>query len=438
MMNLSKFQLILLAIFAGLSVAGVITFATYRSGGKGGAPVTLNNITFWGTFDQKVMEDVISRLKKDLGQGAFKVSYVKKRKETIERELLEALATGQGPDLFLLPQDEIIKYQDKIFKIPFESYPERSFKDTFIEESEIYMMSDGILAFPFIVDPLVMYWNRTLFTNAGIAMPPKTWADFLSLAPFLTKRDQANNIVKSAIAFGEIRNVVNAKEILSALIIQAGTPIVMRGADGGRQAVLNERFGFTAVPAEAAVRFYIDFSNPVKPLYSWNKAMPLSRDAFIAEDLAVYFGFASELAELRLRNPNLNFDVAPLPQTQGTDIKATFGKMYGVAIMKNSRFVGDAFRAAAIFSGANAQAYLVEGAKLPPVRRDMLAERPSDAFHSIFYDSALISRAWLDPDPEKTAEIFRDMIESSISGRARVSEAVGRANAELGELLRTQ
>jgi hypothetical protein len=48
---------------------------------------------------------------------------------------------------------------------------------------------------------------------------------------------------------------------------------------------------------------------------------------------------------------------------------------------------------------------------------------------------AILARSWIDPDPEKTSAIFRDMIESVTTGRARLSEAVQRGDQEMAQII---
>ena len=53
----------------------------------------------------------------------------------------------------------------------------------------------------------------------------------------------------------------------------------------------------------------------------------------------------------------------------------------------------------------------------------------------LFYKSALISKAFLDPDTERTDIIFKDLIERIVSGRERISQASRRAVVELNALI---
>jgi multiple sugar transport system substrate-binding protein len=438
MKDFNIFQLAVLGFFILAALVGVILFAGFRA--KQPEEAFANEIVLWGTMDDAEMGLLLWGTTERLGSANFKVLYVEKRPQDFERDLLEALASGTGPDLILLPQDEILTYANKLRVIPFEYFPERAFKDTFVEEGELYLGQGGLIGLPLSIDPLVLYWNRTTFASAGLVEPPSHWDEFFALARDLTVRSSAGTILRSAVALGEFANVTHAKDILSALILQAGNPIMRRDESGVLEVVLAESSpSLPLVPAESALRFYIDFSSPTKAIYSWNRSLPLSRDAFIAGDLALYIGYASEVADIRAKNPNLNFDVAMLPQARDTGTIATFGRMQALAVTLVSQYSGDAWKAAQILSSQEAQELWSEVSRLPPVRRDLLAEKPTDdARAAVFYEAAIQAHGWLDPSPRESNAIFRDMVEDAVAGRARISGAVGRAAGELGALLQSR
>jgi len=254
------FQIVILAIFtfslilAVLVFSGIIPIFDSTPAGVGGT------VTVWGTIPEEFLREPLKELNEE-NENVFSVRYIEKSKDTFDQELLEALASGKGPDLIFLPQDLILRHADKVLPVPYENMSARSFRDTFIEEGELYLRDDGILALPISVDPLIMYWNRDLFSSAGIARPPQLWDEFLTLAPRLTRKDEALNIHKSALAFGEFRNIRHAKDILSMLILQTNNPIVEL-SESGLDVVLSERRGALTPGAESALRFYTEFSNP--------------------------------------------------------------------------------------------------------------------------------------------------------------------------------
>lgn len=428
---MSKFQIGLLVFFGFFIVAGVAFFAFFQGGGT---PVS--RVTIWGTIPRSSFATISETL--PIGEDdTYEITYIEKNRETFDEEFLESLALGTGPDLVLISQDDVLKHLNKFFLIPYQSVSERDYRSTFVEEAEMFLLPDGIVAMPIVVDPLVMYWNRDLFTNAGIANPPIYWDEFFNLTRSLTVKDGALNLDKSTVALGEYSNIDNAKEIMSALVFQAGNPIVEW--QGTRFAsTFNDRRDQPVLPASSALTFYTEFSNPTKAFYSWNRSLPEAQSVFVAGDLATYFGFASELLSIRLKNPNLNFDVSMLPQSRNSGRNITFGNLMGLAIVKNSKNIGGAFGAAMSLSGKASVESFSENLRLPPARRDLLSSAPSDPYMSVFYNGALWARGWFDPDPQATEALFQEMIESVTAGRLSLERAINELHNRLNDLLQSR
>jgi maltose-binding protein MalE len=385
-----------------------------------------------------MMSNLLTTLKSS--NSAFDdVSYVQKKPATYNAELLNAMASGSGPDLFLVSQDQVYSFQNKITPIPYSAVSQAQFINSFIDEGQLFLTSSGALALPFSIDPLVMYWNRGLYATAGIASAPVYWNDFLTIAPKITSLDASSNVRQAAVALGTWQNVDNAKAILSTLFMQAGDSITALNASGSTVSV----FGATPMnaptnPAESALRFYTEFADPSKTSYSWNSSLAQSSDAFASGDLATYFGFASEYAALAARNPNLSFGVSVLPQLQGNSTHSTFGNMEGVAISRTAANPNGALAVAEALTGQQAISLLVQAVALPPVRRDVSINTANNAPMQVFVESSLIAHAWLDPAPAQTDTIFKTMVNEVLSGASAPAAAVGEAAQALGQLFSGQ
>lgn len=430
---MKSFPTIILAIFGVFIVAGVVAIASFGKFSSFGSDEILAQATLWGTLDAGKVDSVINLYNQD-NKNALQVTYQQFSEEEFDTKLTEALAENRGPDAIIISNDRLLKHEKKIYAVPFESVPERSFRDTFTEGSELYIGTNGILAFPLLVDPMVLYWNRTLFNAAGIAKPPSLWEEVTALVPELTKSDTSRNISQSAIALGEYRNVAHAKEILSLMIMQAGNPITIR-TSGVLQSILSDRLNFPEIPADSAVRFYTEFANPVKPSYSWNRSLPSSREMFLRGDLAMYLGFSSELFGIQEQNPNLNFDVARMPQVRDSVQKSTFGTIYAIAVLNQSPRKPNAFQAIKLLTGNAVVQLWVDAFGFAPARRDMLATPPTDPYLTVFYRDALISKGFFDIDPVQTDAIFRSLIEDVTSGQVSINQGVGQADGKMDKLL---
>jgi ABC-type glycerol-3-phosphate transport system substrate-binding protein len=113
----------------------------------------------------------------------------------------------------------------------------------------------------------------------------------------------------------------------------------------------------------------------------------------------------------------------------------TYGKIGGVFIVKNSTNLAGAYSLAyKMVFGELAREITNFG--VVPARRDLLTAQSEDPFQPIFYDGALISKAWIDPYPKESDRIFHDMIEGIVIGKETVSDSLGMAREALARILR--
>ncbi len=429
---MSTFQLSVISIFVAFIVIGVGAFALFGGVFGGGG---IGTVVIWGTLPQENADYLLDSLR-SADKSLQDVSYVEKPTSSYESTLLNAMASGASPDLFLVTQEQLGQFSDKIITIPYGTVSQSQFVLSYVDESQLFLTPQGALALPFMIDPLVMYWNRDLFGSSGVASAPAYWNDFLTLAPKMYSANSSQNITRSAVALGAWSNIAHAKEILSTLFMQAGEPITSRNAQGA----LIPLFGQTPSnasgnPAESALRFYTEFGNPSKTTYSWNRSLPRSDEAFIAGSLGVYFGFASEYRTLSDRNPNLRFAVAIMPQLQGSGTKTTYGRITALAIPRSARNVAGASAVAQKLTSADAATILAAHTGLPPARRDVALDTAASAVNDVFAQSALISRGWVDPSQKETDAVFKIMIESVVSGGSEPAGAVSEAAQEFVRLI---
>jgi len=428
---MSKFQIILTSVFGVLIVAAVLSFSFYR-----GNSSTEASVSVWGSLPAEAWNNIIHNTL--AAEQDISISYTEKNKDTIVEQFTEALAEGRAPDLILISQEDLWMLKAKLMPISYKSISERTFRDTFAEGAEIFLLPEGIMALPLSIDPLVLYYNRDSLSSAGIAKPLAYWDEMYAAAGKLTKRDAAGNITQSVMALGEAVNIPNAKEILSLLFMQAGTAITELGGPERNEfkSVLAANPGLTTAPADSALEFYTQFANPAKVYYSWNKTLDPAQTHFTAGESAYYAGFASELPVLLRKSPTINLGAARMPQSRINHKTITFGKMYGLAISRGTGSPTVALVVARRLIRNDVAKAFSELSGLPPARRDLLSDRPAEPMLSLFYDAALQSRGWLDPAPRETRSIFADAVGAVTSGKLRTSGAVNAASRELESLIR--
>lgn len=433
MKNHSFFQIILLAVFGSLGVAGVLVFALAVGGNQGGDSV--GNVVIWGTLDKNAFNAVLEKtiqIHPELQQ----VTYVQKDETTYAQSLSEALAQNAGPDIFILRSDQAVKDEPKIVSFAYDQFSEVEFQSLFVEAANAYLGPSGVMAVPFLMDPMVLYWNRDILSSAGYAQPPKYWEDVLDMAPKMVVRDQNGAIKTAAIALGTYQNIENAKADLGLLFLQKGVKITQRVQSGTLAAALSSEGGEVGAgqPAPDALAFYTGFADPSQAWYSWNGGMQSARSVFAAGDAALYVGYASEFPLITTMNPNLNFALADIPQFKDAPRTVDFGRVYAYAVPRVASNQRGAFMAAQFLGEGTTTAAFANTFGLSSVRRAILA-LPSQGYASLFNRMAIITRTWPDPDPAKTDGLFRAMIEGTVSGASSIQQSISRGNQQMQQII---
>lgn len=431
---MNNFQTILVAIFLAFFIFAVLIFSGLIKVGSSSSKATSLNgkIIVWGTLSAPNLYKVFE--KAAANDQSLVINYVRKNPSTYEQSLIESFASGNGPDLFFITPAMIIKNQGFINKIPYTSYPKNIYISSFIDGADIFLKPKGILALPVVVDPMVMYYNKNLLSNKGIAIPPSSWDQLFKLNNQLTQRKDDGTILQSMIALGRYDNITDAKGILSTLLLQAGNSII-KSKDGKYISVLDENsFNTSISPLSIILKYLINFSNPSSSAYSWNSSIPSSIDFFVQGKLALYLGKASELFKIQSMNPNLSFNVSEILQTKNAP-KRTFGDIYALAINKKSKKPILAFQVASLLSSSKVVKDFSNALSLPPALKLLLSKKPTAPYMYTFYNSAIITQSWADPNPSSTNLMFNDLFNNVSSNKLSINSAINKVQNQLKQIL---
>ncbi|MFA5942282.1 MAG: extracellular solute-binding protein [Candidatus Paceibacterota bacterium] len=433
-MKISLFQGVLLGVFGLAALIGLFVFATYTSDGS--KEDAVGAVVIWGTLPKEGVQSALVEIAKS-ATALKSVSYVQKDSATLQNDLAAAIATGAAPDLVLASQEELHAIAKFIMPIPSSTLSAAAFTNTFIGEGELFAAPDGYYGIPFLVDPLVLFSNRSLLASNGIARPPATWEALTGLVPGTAVLTPARQITRGLIALGTYDNVHNARGILSTLFLQTGAPISSYSFSGDLVADLGEKLsgGAGAPVGQAVLGFYTQFADPSKVSYTWNASLPDSQQAFLAGDLALYIGYASEARFFAAANPNLTFGVAPLPQPATAETKSVYGLVYAFMIPNGAKNASGAYQAAALLTNLEEQAVAAAETGLAPTVLNGLAVAPDDPVAAVAYAEALYAKGWLSPLPADTDVVFSSMIGGVISGRSTLAAALASAGRSLNALL---
>ncbi|HEY4525826.1 MAG TPA: extracellular solute-binding protein, partial [Candidatus Paceibacterota bacterium] len=347
-----------------------------------------------------------------------------------ENVLINRLAEGSGPDVFFLKNSWVAKHKDKIFPLSEKGlkYGARDFRHEFVDiaAGDMLTAQGEILGLPLYVDTLALFYNKDIFNSSGVAAPPLTWEELLVVSAKVTRRDAQGKVTRGGLALGTTRNTENFFEILSALILQNGDPIIRK--DAGRQISLEER-------AEEALKFYVSFANVSAPNYSGGLVAKSSLDALADGSVAMTIGFARDVKRVLARNPHLDLGIAPLPQVKDAPVMS-YGSYYFPVVSRLSHDPASAWQLLFYVTSRDSVKKYLEATEKPAARRDLISlGAPTDEL-DVFYRQALVAKNWPVPEEASALRIFRDMIDAASSfTESSANQAVNRAKEQLRLLL---
>jgi ABC-type glycerol-3-phosphate transport system substrate-binding protein len=383
----------------------------------------VGEVAMWGTLSEVTMNTIIQQFNPQA--KTYRVTYKEIPEEQFSQTLLEALANGTGPDLILAPHQLILANSSRLYPFPLASFSEKAFKDKYVDGASVFFTPQGAIALPMSVDPLVLFYNRTLFSKAGIVNPPAYWDEVVSMVPRLTITDQKGNLVESGIAVGA-PNVPHSKDLLMATVSQLGqVPVLVQYRSDGSQLLsvtanspITE--GGEVQPLTSAARFFTQFADPSSPSYTWNQYSSDADEQFVAERLAMYVGYASELAVLRERNPKADIEMSYLPQTRGYNTFAVGAQMYGIATLRTSKNPVTSLTVQSQFASEKVSPAFASFFNTVPALRSFAV---TSGLPDVVARSMLVARPWYDSFPKESITLVNTMLSDIINGRSLPASA---------------
>lgn len=416
----------------------------------------------WGTFDNSSAYNDLFQKYEEVNQNVDSVRYQKHTLESYKKDLLNALAAGTGPDIFMIHNSWLPDFQDKVVPMPEYMITEQEFRTNFVDVVADDMIVDGqMYGVPLSVDSLALYYNKDIFNAAGITRPPQTWDEFNKAVQTLTRVDEYGSFEQSAVSMGTAYNINRSADILAALMIQSGTEMSNRVND----TILFAEPVMDDVPGEYAFKYYTDFASEASGLYTWNKNQNYSIDEFYEGKTAMMINYSWHYDTIVAKNAKLNFAAADLPQISLDTVgdQANYANYWVMVVAKNKKptqsndpgniAVTDEMRVHESWQllksltfptdkGVTITNY-VSGESLvyttefdftekyleitgkPAARRDLIEKQKNDVRLGAFARGNLIARSWWRKDAEAVDAIFAEMIDNVNTGAMSAHQAIG-------------
>ena len=370
------------------------------------------------------------------------IEYSKKTFADYEVDSLDSIAARKGPDIWMVKNDWMPQHVDKLVAAPSTLFAQSGqsqldgYKAKF--PPVVYdnaVVGDKIYGLPFSVDTLVLYYNRDIMSarrreldqsndralanSDDLRSAPVTWEDAIRYAKLLNQGD-GGNLTRSGLAMGA-NNVDNAQDILSALMVQAGTTMVAPDRKSASFNLAQASASGTAVtPGKEALAFFRSFSDPGSNRFTWSSSSMNSIDAFKQGKVAMVIDYGYLKPLLAQDAPTLRVDSWPLPQVAGATEAVDYASYWFETVTNSSAhpdvawdFLNFAFQQHSTYSQATGRPgpTAPQSSSVPATILDRANQQgPLD------FQKASATSWYKGLRAQKVDGIFRDLIQATVNG----------------------
>ena len=364
------------------------------------------------------------------------IVFTAKDETTYQDDLINALASGTGPDIFAINNSWLPQYLDKVTPATSTIISYTTYKNSFVDVAvRDFTLNQKVYAVPLSVDSLALYYNKDVLGSAGIATPPKTWDELSADVQKIKRADQTGYFTLSGLAVGTNANVNRAVDILYLFMLQQGT--VPFSSDGSRPSFADSatQNGKNINPGLLGLNYYTSFANPASPNYNWNTRSDYSIDAFANGRAAFLISYSYTAASIKQKNPNLNFDVSAMPQPDLSQPAVNFANYWGEAVSKQSKAPNTSWDFLNFISSKSSLDQYYAKDKMPSSRLDLISLQVQDPDIGVFANGNLTAKSFYKPDQVKMDDIFGQAIDNVILNGMSSQQALQQAQAKAATLV---
>ncbi len=300
---------------------------------KGKKTVSTTSLSIWAPFDEtQAYKDLTAPFVAANPGVTVDFKYIQaKDAADYEAKVVDAIASGKGPDIWLIRNDWLPKHLPKLIAAPSTLSWSTDKSITDLDALKNYLSpaiytqnsSQGSLyALPVSTDSLALYINTSVLADVVkeeedstasldlLSQNPKTWDDVAKLAQLITKKDK-KGITRSGIALGTIDNTYAATDVLLAMLYQRGGKLYTDDQSVSLHlAATNSSF-----PGRDSLDFFSSFALPNNPNYSWNSSMGDPVQAFLNGKTGMLVAYSSlQVDLLKLNKDFSDYKIVNLPQ----------------------------------------------------------------------------------------------------------------------------
>ncbi len=344
--------------------------------------------------------------------------------DNLLQKLTTDISAGANADLSIIGTRWLVDFVEQGIAEPLDGYMDAAFKDRFIPTFLTpSVMDDKTYGLPIAASARALYYNKTLFEEAGIDAPPATWAEL---------EEDAKKI--SALGDGRFGFGLQGKEIETDVYYYYGM------WSQGAEILMDGKSGLSSPGALEAARLYkrlIDegATQPGVTSYSREDVQNLFKQGKLG--MVMTAPFLSN--QIRDEAPDLQYGVAPIPAGEG-GARGTYGVTDSIIMFQNSQNKDEAFQFLDfLFQTPQRVAFTVNEGFLPVEKEEaadphFVDDADLKVFTSLLADArfAPVIAGW-----EEIADITTNALQSVYLGQAEPDAAL-KAAAERADAILAQ
>jgi multiple sugar transport system substrate-binding protein len=418
-----------------MATAGIALTAVALSGCAGQGAGTTDDrsadgklvLNFWNGFtgpDGPALQQVVDDFNASQDDVEVKTNIMPW--DTLYQKVLTAVSGNDGPDIVAMSASRMPQFADEGMFMPVDDYYEDADNDTdaLAEAAVEASMYDGKnYGVPVNYAPMMMYYNKDIFTAAGLdpEAPPTTWDEFAAMVPQLTKDDNGDGKPEQyAIALADHETV----PIFPSLPWGTGGGIV---SEDGSTSMLGD-------PATIeALEFWVG-------LVKDQQASPVGLSGADADKL-----FQTGKAAIEIVGPwmttgfdeaGLNYGlVKPFAGPADDAVLADVVSM-GVPASASDEVKEAAYDFFAFWNSQEGQITWANGSGFPPTRADVADQVTESPYPAIFgapevAENARVLMPGIAAGGPILENIFTPALQRALNGEGTVAEVFGKASEEV-------
>jgi len=376
-----------------------------------------------------------------------------------EDTIVNEIAEGAGPDLFMIHNSWITKHWKKLLPMPLDlpvvMTPDQYRQTFFQAASSDLILDEKIYGMPLAIDNLAVYYNKAYFRDllATADRPGDLWEAIKEQVFQLTKRNNSpERFALAGIGIGRADNVARAIDTLYTMMLQYGVKFYDEKqekatfADSGKanaQGITN--------PGEQAMDLYTSFGLSTYKNYSWNDTItgyaPQEMEAgtFVRGKVAMILGYPylydtlTQGIQAQQRAGGSHIDIsdigiAPMPQlVTGTEAtkRDTLASYFPLVVARTTQFPKDAWMLAQFLTNADSQQTYHKATHHPTSRTDLVTEQQTEPLFGIFAYQAPFAKSFKVYDEDAYTKILTDAIQKVVMSTSSSKQALVEAQEKI-------